>query len=186
MYKRLCFLYTETTGLHQTNEQVTKKNLFAFARMVTLNYEIGYVKDNEFIQEIKVREIVKPRCMIIPEETIPYHGITQKIAENNGVEPDILIKKFKDDIKNVNIIISHNIDFHLKTILSEAVRYNILLDFNNHIIIDTISFFHNFGYLKLKDLANKLSIKNISETNDNNVELIKNVFLKLYVKFKKS
>jgi hypothetical protein len=46
MYKRLCFIYTETTGLHQTNKDVSKKELFNYARMVTLNYIIGYFKDN--------------------------------------------------------------------------------------------------------------------------------------------
>ena len=186
MYKRICFIYTETTGLHQTNEPVSKKKLFEFARMVSLNYEIGFVKNNEFVQEIKVRQIVKPRCMVIPEETVTYHGITQQIANKKGKDPEELLNQFKTDLKNVDIIVSHNVDFHLKTILAEAVRYNINLDFSNYVIVDTISFYHGFGFIKLKDLASKLSLKNIPESNDNNVELIKNVFLKLYVKFKKS
>ena len=186
MYKRICFIYTETTGLHHTNEPVSKKKLFEFARMVSLNYEIGFVKNNEFIQEIKVRQIVKPRCMVIPEETIGFHGITQQIANKKGKDPEELISQFKTDLKNVDIIVSHNVDFHLKTILSESVRYNINLDFSNYVIVDTINFYHSYGFIKLKDLATKLSLKNIPESNDNNVELIKNVFLKLYVKFKKS
>ncbi len=186
MYKRICFLYTETTGLHQSNYPVSKKKLYTFARMVSLNYEIGYLKDNEFIQEKKVRKIIKPRCMYIPEETIEYHGITQEIANKKGIDPEVVINELKDDLKTVDIVISHSIDFHLKTILAEAVRYNISLDFNNYVIVDTINFYHSYGFLKLKELAAKLSIKNIPESNENNVELIKNVFLKLYVKFTKS
>ncbi len=186
MYKRICFLYTETTGLHQSNYPVSKKKLYTFARMVSLNYEIGYLKDNEFIQEKKVRKIIKPRCMYIPEETIEYHGITQEIANKKGIDPEVVINELKDDLKTVDIVISHSIDFHLKTILAEAVRYNISLDFNNYVIVDTINFYHSYGFLKLKELAAKLSIKNIPESNENNVELIKNVFLKLYVKFIKS
>lgn len=186
MYKRICFLYTETTGLHQSNYPVSKKKLYTFARMVSLNYEIGYLKDNEFIQEKKVRKIIKPRCMYIPEETIEYHGITQEIANKKGIDPEVVINELKDDLKTVDIVISHSIDFHLKTILAEAVRYNISLDFNNYVIVDTINFYHSYGFLKLKELGAKLSIKNIPESNENNVELIKNVFLKLYVKFAKS
>ncbi len=186
MYKRICFLYTETNGLHQINENVSKKKLFGFARMVTLNYEIGYVKDKEFIQEKILRQIIKPRCMVIPQETVEYHGITQEIANTNGLDPEIVVNEFKNELKTVDIIVSHNVDFHLRTILAEAVRYNINLDFNKFVIIDTINFFHSFGYIKLKELAAKIGIKKIPETNEKNVELIRDVFFKLYAKFKKS
>ena len=185
MLKRICFLYTETTGLHQTNQDVSKKKLFAYARMVTLNYEIGYVKDKQFIQEQLVRQIVKPRCMIIPKETFSFHGVTQQMAEEKGVDPEILINQFKNDLKDVDIIVSHGVDFHLRTILAEAVRYNINLDFSKFIIVDTISFYHSYGFIKLKDLASKVGIKQIPPTNENNVELIRDVFFKLYAKFKK-
>lgn len=186
MYKRICFLYTETTGLHHTNEPVIKKKLFEFARMVTLNYEIGYLKDGVFYQEKKVRKIVKPRCMVIPKETEEFHGITQSYAETNGIDPEVIINDFKSDLKPIDVIVSHNVDFHLKTILSEGVRYNIALDFNNYIIIDTINFYHAYGFIKLKELATKLKMKHIPTDNSNNLELIKNIFLKLYVKFSKA
>ena len=179
-------MYTETTGLHQTNYPVSKKKLYTFARMVSLNYIIGYLKDNEFVQEKKVRKIVKPRCMYIPEETVEYHGITQEIAKSQGIDPELIINELKEDFKTVDIVVSHNIDFHVKTIQAEAVKYNISLDFSNFIIVDTISFYHSYGFAKLKELAAKLSIKDIPESNDNNVELIKNVFFKLYIKFQKS
>ena len=186
MYKRICFIYTETNGLHQVNEDVSKKKLFGYARMVTLNYEIGYVKDKEFIQEKIQKQIVKPRCMVISQETLEYHGITQDIANKKGIDPEIIINEFKNELKTVDIIVSHNVDFHLRTILAEAVRYNINLNFNKIIIIDTINFFHSFGFIKLKELASKVGIKKIPKTNETNVELIRDVFLKLYTKFKKS
>jgi DNA polymerase III epsilon subunit-like protein len=185
MHKRICIIYTETTGLH-TSYEISKKKLYGFARLVALNYEIGYFHKNEFIQEMKVREIVKPRCMYIPPETIPFHGITQEYANNNGTDPEIVIKNFKEHIKEVNIIVSHNVDFHLKTLFAEAIRYNIQLDFSNYLIIDTTTFYHDYGYMKLKDLATKLKFKDIPETNENNLELIKNCFLRLYMRFEKS
>jgi DNA polymerase III epsilon subunit-like protein len=186
MNKRICFLYTETTGLHQSNYPVSKKKLYTFARMVSLNYIIGYLEDNKFVQEKIVRKIVKPRCMYIPEETIEYHGITQDIAKSQGIDPEVLILELKEVLKTVDVVVSHNVDFHVKTVQAEAVKYNISLDFSNFIIVDTINFYHSYGFIKLKELALKLALKNIPETNDNNVELIKNVFLKLYGKFQKS
>ena len=42
MPRLVCFIYTQTNGLHNSNEFVTKKNMFEFARPVSLNYVIGY------------------------------------------------------------------------------------------------------------------------------------------------
>lgn len=186
MSKRLCFVYTETNGLHQTSCDVSKKKLFCYARLVSLNYEIGIFKNNEFFLEKKVRHIVKPRCMTIPDETIEYHGITQEFACANGIDPEQVISTFKADIKNVDVIVTHSVDFHFKTILAESLKYNIAIDFNNYVVIDTINFYHSYGFLKLKELAMKLHLKDIKESNEENVELIKNVFFKLYVKYEKS
>jgi hypothetical protein len=183
MYKKICFIYTETTGLHQTNKDVTKKELFNYARMVSLNYIIGYIKNNDFIEEKRIRTIVCPRAMYIPKDTEQFHGITQEYALVNGVNPDVIIKKLKNDIMTVDVIVSHNVDFHLRTILAEAVRYNIMLDFSSYIIIDTINFYHMDNYIKLKDLIIKLKLK---ISSDDTVENIKNVFFKLYKKFEKS
>jgi DNA polymerase III epsilon subunit-like protein len=185
MHKHICFLYTETTGLHQTNEAITKKNLFNFARLVILNYELGYYKDGVYIQEKKVRTLIKPVCFKIPEETTQYHGITQKYANKKGENLEETIMTFKNDLKNIDVIISHNIDFHLKTVLAEALKCNIQLDFNNFIIIDTISFYHKYEFIKLINLAQKLSIKNIFDDTPK-IDIIRDVFLKLYKKFKKS
>lgn len=181
MYKRICFLYTETTGLHKTYEAVSKKKLFCFARLVSLNYEIGYYKDGEWISEKNIRKIAKPRCMVIPKETVQYHGITQDIANKEGIDPEIIMKTFKDDLKTVDIIVSHNIDFHFKTIIAEAMKYNIILPLSGFLNIDTVSFYHQFKYVKLKDLADKLNLK--LKKSDSTLETIKKCFFKLYNNF---
>jgi len=162
---------------------VSKKNLYCYARLVVLNYEIGYVENNKYYQEIKKKLIVKPHCINISNST-EYHGITQEYALNNGINCDKIIEEFKNDIKDVNVLVSHNIDFHLKTLLAEIVRYNIPFSLTSYIIIDTISFYHNYDYPKLKDLAVKLTVKNIDDKD--NLELIRDVFFKLYHKFEKS
>jgi DNA polymerase III epsilon subunit-like protein len=186
MDKRICFLYTETNGLHKTTDELTKKNIFNFARLVVLNYEIGIIKNDEYTIEHNIKQIIKPRCMIIPEETIIFHNISQEKAIAKGIDPEEALTNFKTKLKNVDILVTHSADFHLKTILAESLKYNISIDFNKIIIVDTINFYHSFGFLKLKELALKLKIKDIIETNKNNVELIRNIFFKLYSKFKKS
>lgn len=188
MPNKICFLYTETTGLHQENKDVDKKKIYLYARLVRLNYEIGYIdnKINEFVIEKDEKIIVKPRCMYIPPETSQFHGLTQEIANKEGIEIESILLQLKDDLKNVTIIVSHNIDFHLRTLMAEFVRYNISIDFSNYVLIDTISFFHEYGFIKLKDLATKLKVKEIGNDNNSNKELIRQVFFKLYKKFKKS
>jgi len=173
---RLCFIHTDTNNLHQTNDDVSKKNLYCFARLVKLTYEIGYMKNKEFISEKKVIRIVKPRAMHISDESIKIHGITHMNAEEKGIDPEIIINDFKNDIKKVHFIISHSIDFHLKTLIAEALRYNIMIDYNKYIIIDTMSFSHNYEYIKLSVLYKKL----FNDNNKNSIDMIKNVFFKLY------
>ena len=85
--KCICFVYTETTGLHKDmKEDVSKKKLFLYARLVVLNYEIGYIENGEYVQEKQVRSIVKPRSMVITEDSVQFHGITNDHALKEGIE----------------------------------------------------------------------------------------------------
>ena len=185
--KKICFLYTETTGLHNSYKPVSKKELYNLARMVSLNYEIGYLEDSTYIQEKAVRIIAKPRTMFIPKETEVFHNISQELALKEGTDPEEIIHTLKNDLEEykVSILVSHNVDFHLKTILGEVVRYNVILDVSKYIIIDTVSFYHSYGMIKLKELATKLKVKDIPENTSEYPELIRNVFFKLYKKFTK-
>ncbi len=183
MNKRICFLYTDTNGLHQTKYDACKKKLYLFSRLVKLNYDIGYFENKEYKSEKREEIISKPRCMVIPDNISKINGITQSKAEKKGIDPEIIITNFINDIKNVNIIVGHNIDFHLKTILAEAVRYNIFVDISKYIIIDTINFYHDYGFLKLEELATRLKINH--EEYDK-LDLIIIVFFKLYKKYEKS
>jgi DNA polymerase III epsilon subunit-like protein len=181
MTKTICFLYTETNGLHKTQHAIYKKNLYLFARPVVINYIIGTVKDNLFNEIKNIKMICKPRCMHITDESIACHGITNDFALDNGIDPEECINTFLNDIKKVDIIISHNINFHLKTIIAEALKYNIDINFNNYIIIDTINFYHKYGFINLHNLANNLKIKEISDKTK--LELTRDVFFKLYSKY---
>ena len=115
--KKICFIHTETTGLHfLKNEKVYKKNLFGFARLVMFSWTIGYRNNNTFIKEKSEQFIIKPRCMIIDDDSVKFHGITHQMASDNGTEIEVVLDKFINDIKFINVITSHSLDFHLKTV----------------------------------------------------------------------
>ena len=181
--KNICFIYCETNGLHTTNEDVIKKNLYSFARLVALNYEIGYKEGNKFISTKKIRSIIKPRCMQIYEESIKIHGITMEKAMNEGLEIEQVLDIFIKDLKDMEVLVSHNIEFHLKTIMSELIRYNKPFNFSNLIIIDTISFFHKLSFPKLDNLYTTLIKKSKTVTT---LDKIKLCFLKLYENYEQS
>ena len=167
--KKICVLYTETNGLHTVTEKLSKKNLYGFARLVVLNYEIFYynksIVNDEWVSIKKVRSIIKPRCMHISDESIKIHEITNEYAMENGIEIESVLNDFKNDLKDVSVIVSHNVAFHLNTILGEYVRYNIQMDFifsgvrtlkNKYIIIDIMSFYHKLSSPKLLILYQNL------------------------------
>ena len=202
MTRRICYLYTETNGLHELDENVSKKNLFGFARLVALNYEIGYIESrtcanlletnslspasNNYTVIKSVRKIIKPRCMFISDASIKIHGITNETAKSEGSEIETVLTEFLADLKtnNVTVIVSHNIVFHLRTLQAEYIRYNLSFNFLNYIIIDTISFYHKLYFPKLKDLYEQLYNKKTKTKS--NLELIKLSFNKLYDDYEKS
>jgi DNA polymerase III epsilon subunit-like protein len=184
--RTMCFIYTETNGLHTSNDDVIKKNLYCFARLVALNYEIGYNEDNKFISIKKVKSIIKPRCMYISEESQNIHGITMEQANKDGLEIELVLETLIKDLNNVSIIISHNIEFHLKTLLSEFVRYNMLFSFKNYIIIDTISFYHTLNFPKLDNLYITFVETKKTKKKVPNLDKIRLCFLKLYENYENS
>jgi DNA polymerase III epsilon subunit-like protein len=124
--------------------------------------------------------------MNISEESFKIHGITMEVAEKEGLEIESVLKTFYKDLADVSIIISHNIEFHMKTLMGEFVRYNMIFTFKNFIIIDTISFYHKESYPKLEVLYEKLSVKKKSSKKLSNLEMIRICFLNLYEAYETS
>jgi DNA polymerase III epsilon subunit-like protein len=184
--RKMCFIYTETTGLHTTNDDVIKKNLYSFARLVVLNYEIGHKEGNKFVSTKKVRSIIKPRCMYISEDSQKIHGITMEQATNEGLEIELVLETLMKDLTDVSVIISHNAEFHLKTLMAEFVRYNKPFSFKNYIIIDTISFFHTMTFPKLDTLYTTFVDTKKSKKSVSNLDKIRLSFLRLYEKYEES
>ena len=177
MSKKVCIIYTSTNGLHQTYDNVSKKNMYGIARLIALSYSIGYYdKDNKYIEEKRVNKILTPKSITFCKEAQKFHNITREKATIKGECSDVIIKIFKEDLKKIKVIISHNLEFHLKTIQAECFRTCTIIDFSKYILIDTISFQHNYSYPKLVDLEKKLKITK----SKNTIDSISKVFGNLY------
>lgn len=171
----ICIISTSTNGIHQTNQMVSKKIMYKFARMISLNYIIGDIEDDKFIQKKKQKFILTPKCINFDTTAQKFHGITQEKALSKGKDNIWVLKEFKKDLVNVKHMVSHNLPFHIKAIQVECFRTAIIIDFKKFNLIDTISFNHKFEYPKLLKLCEMLKVKE----SDSNLKMIKNVFMKL-------
>lgn len=178
MSKKICFIYTNTNGLHQFNKDVNKKYIFSFARMVALHYSIGKYVDGKYIEEKRADTIITPDCITFDKKAVEIHGITQEYANKHGKDIFEVMKELKKDLNSVDVIVSHNLPFHLRAIQVECFRTFTKIEFTNFICIDTISYNHQFEFPKLQTLKQKLKV---SETKDN-LETIQKIFFKLYEK----
>ena len=179
--KKVCIIHTETTGLHELrDEKVYKKNLYGFARMVSFSWIIASRDtDDKFTVINKQKFIIKPRCLQIPDEIVQFHGISQEIALKKGTEIEDVLEEFKDDLIGVSVIVSHSLDFHLKTVQAELVRYNKAMNFNKYILIDLNSFEHNISPATLQNMCQKLIKKDLKDKTFA-TDYICELFFKLY------
>lgn len=187
MTKKICFIYTETNGLHTVNQNVSKKNLYGIARLISLNYLIGYRENGKFVQIKKVKKILTPKCINFDKTAMKFHGINKEEALKKGTDSNDIMTQFKKDLTNVKVIVSHNLPFHLKAIQAECFRACICINFSSYTLIDTISFYHKSEYPNLRSLAKSLLKKDYSDKKQNyNLILIKKVFIELYNRYEKS
>ena len=95
MPRLVCFIYTQTNGLHNSNDFVTKKNMFEFARPVSLHYIIGYRQGSEFNETKKEKFIFKPDCLSISKESYKIHKISLDKANKKGTPPGEIMNQLK-------------------------------------------------------------------------------------------
>ena len=181
MPKNICLIYVETNGVHKTDEIVSKKNMFKFARPICLNYIIGYKQGDEFVEIKSERKIFKPEYLPFPEESVEEHEISFSKAEKKGIHGKDILEEFKNNIKNVQVLIGHDLPFHLKSLQIECIRHCIIPDFSNYILIDTMKFNHKLDSPKLKELSSEILNKSYEDKKSKyNITILKKCFLKLY------
>jgi len=191
MSKKIAFIYTDTTGLHKKMEYgtVDAKNLHTWARLVGLYYQIGHRNSETKKIEIteKGKSIIIPEDYSIPIQSTAVHMIDDKKAFSKGKQLEKVLKKLRDILSDVDIIVSHNIVFHIRTLQAECLRKKIYIDFGRYYLIDTMDFNHNLEYPKLEELYYQLyKKKSDKKKRSHKVNLIKKSFQELYNRHEKN
>jgi hypothetical protein len=175
---QICFIYTDTNGLHKSNDFVCTKKLYKYARLIAIHYIIGEY-NSTFTQIMNKSIILKPKTINFDQTAMKFHKITYEDAINKGIDNVKAIQELKNDLKNVNIIVGHSLPFHIKAIQVECFRTAIDINFNKFINIDMMSFAHKLDYPKLKDLVIKYNIN--KELNQ--IEQYRDLFFVLYKEY---
>ena len=178
---KICFIYTDTNGLHKTNDFVSTKNLYKFARLIAIHYMIGDY-EGTFKSIIKKNIILKPKTIYFDKVAQSFHNITMEDANNKGVDNNIAITELKNDLNDVKIIIGYSLPFHIKAIQSECFRTAIDINFGKYILIDMMSFGHSYEHPKFADMLVKYNINKKSCQLDQ----YKDLFLMLYSNYVKT
>ena len=173
---KICFLYTDTNGLHKTNDFVSTKNLYKFARLIAIHYMIGEYNNGTLSNVITKHIILKPKTIYFDKVAQSFHKITMEEAVEKGIENNKAIMELKNVLSDVKIIVGHSLPFHIKAIQSECFRTAIEINFGKYILIDTISFGHSYEHPKFADMLVKYNInKKISQ-----LEQYRDLFFILY------
>lgn len=126
---RFLIVDTETTGLENP-------------RMVQISWILCRQYMDVFEIESQHDYIVYPDGFDIPEESVKIHGITTQYAKENGIDRNIILEKFADDVEKCNYIVGHNIDFDKSVLYKEfPLNYRYSSDFGD---FTSISFIENF------------------------------------------
>jgi|DEB0MinimDraft_4_1074332.scaffolds.fasta_scaffold60583_1 DNA polymerase III epsilon subunit-like protein len=118
------FLDTETNGLPEVKSwgvyyEPMFLSYYDNSRMIELAYII-YNDDKTIFKSVNY--IIRPDGFVINNSQ--FHGITTDDAKQFGVDIQDVFEEFESDLKDINVIVGHNINFDLHIILSECYRSN--------------------------------------------------------------
>jgi len=166
--KMALFIDTETIGLPDTKNLNLKwgeypyyklLNRYDNARIVQLSYMITDAKFNE--KELHDYIIKKENFNI---ENSQFHGITNEISMEKGIEFNEAFEKFYESLKDVTHIIAHNTEFDINVIKSELFRRNkhyIIEEINKKTILCTMK--HCKEIVKIKNQYNRYKNPSLKE-----------------------
>lgn len=115
---KILFFDCETTGLPK-NFKSTYKNIDNWPRIVQIAW---IITDSEGTLVSEKNFIVKPDNFSIPKKASSIHGITNEIANFEGLNINYVLNNFIKDLLNSDFIVAHNIEFDRKVVNSELFR----------------------------------------------------------------
>ena len=155
---RVLVFDTETTGLPQS-KIISPDTLKLWPHIVQFSYVIYDTDANDIV--VSSDDIVKVgKDVIISDGSIELHGITKEISQNKGKNINELVDVFCNHLKSVDVLVGHNIEFDIKMLKVELLRF---------IYSNTISDEKSIKYKNnLYDLSN---FENIYCTMQKSIEL---------------
>jgi len=111
---------TETTGLPQT-KFISPSTLDLWPHVVQFSYII-YDSSLNNIVESKDHIVKVPETISIPESSIQFHGITKEISTNKGIPIEDILHEFFYNLKRVDKLVGHNIEFDINMIKVALLR----------------------------------------------------------------
>lgn len=133
------FFDTETTGLPRNwNAPVT--DLHNWPRLVQLAWV--FYKDGDLVESKDY--IIKPEGFFIPEEVSRVHGITQQIAEKQGVALQLALNDFANSMAKSDFLVAHNMSFDQMIMGAEFLRKGLSNYFDNKNLVCTKEISTNF------------------------------------------
>lgn len=115
---KFLFFDTETTGLPQ-KFNAPLSDLENWPRLV----QIAWMVFDEEENLIKKKEyIIQPNGFLIPKTATEFHGISNEHALMNGESISLVLEEFLLDLKDVELVIGHNIEFDEKIVGAELLR----------------------------------------------------------------
>lgn len=120
---------TETTGAPTGVSVVENHNVHLWPHVVQLSYIMYNTETNEIVKQ--KNDIIKvPNNIIIPNNVVLIHGITNEISNNIGINIINPLIEFMDDYNKSDILIGHNIMFDVNMIRVELLRHVLYEEFN--------------------------------------------------------
>jgi DNA polymerase III epsilon subunit-like protein len=109
---------TETTGLPSKNAKLTLTDLWPY--IVQFSYIIYESETNEIEKKDYIIQI--PENVVMNNENIAIHGVTNEMSQTKGVKINNVIEEFINIIEGSDFVIGHNLEFDLNILKVELLR----------------------------------------------------------------
>jgi len=111
---------TETTGL-PNSKIISPDTLSLWPHIVQFSYVIYDTSACDIVKTVD--KIVKVKeDVIITDESTQFHGITNQISKKKGKPIEGIFQEFFNDLKNIDMLVGHNISFDINIVKVELLR----------------------------------------------------------------
>lgn len=115
---RALFFDTETTGLPKDRKKDATMGPDNWPEPVSIAWII-----TDGAKAVRAKySIIQPNGWNIPEESVRIHGISQQLAMREGLPLVHVLGDFLRDLRSVDVVIAHNLEFDKNVIFSAAIH----------------------------------------------------------------